>query len=84
MVEIILLEKDYREAFLYLLYEIDFAKLCFENKRPWFPQDEKRFEKSWNIFKSWHSDPWETPILDLPCLKPREIRKMPEGKFVLA
>jgi hypothetical protein len=45
MYEVFLLEKDYREAFLYLLYEINGAKLCLENKRPWFPQDEEKFEK---------------------------------------
>jgi hypothetical protein len=74
MYEVFLLENDYREAFLYLLYEINVAKLCLENKRPWVSQDEEQFEKSLNVLKSWYPEPWETPILDFPWPKPGEIR----------
>jgi len=71
MTEVDLLEKDYREAFLYLASKIKLAEACLENKMPWVPQDQKNFERSLQIFKSWHSDPVETIALD--SLKP-ELR----------
>jgi len=68
MPELNLLEKDYREAFVCLASEIKLAKACLENKMPWVPQDQEKFERSLQIFKSWHSDPVETIALD--SLKP--------------
>lgn len=45
MIELPLLDDEYREVFLSLLDEINNEILCSENKRPRFSKDEERLEE---------------------------------------
>ncbi len=44
MIELPLLDEDYREAFLYLMDEINTVMSCSDNKEPWYPRDEERLD----------------------------------------
>ena len=45
MIDLPLLNDDYREAFLYLLDEIDRVRSCSDVKKPWFPKDEEKLRR---------------------------------------
>jgi hypothetical protein len=77
MIELPLLDEDYREAFLYLLDEINAVMSCSDNKQPWFPKDEERLEQALRVYGRWHPDPDENAILNFPWPKPGQIPKVP-------
>jgi len=79
MFEVPLLDDEYREAFLYLLYEMNFVRSCLDDKRPWYPKDEERLESALKVYKRWHPDPGKNPILDFQWPEPGEIPKIPSG-----
>jgi len=76
MVEIPLLNDEYREAFLYLLDEMNIIKLCSDDKRPWYPKDEEKLTQSLEVYKRWYLDPGKNPILNFPWPNPGEIPKV--------
>lgn len=77
MTEIPILDDDYREAFLYLLDEMDSIKSCSDNKKPWYPRDEEKLGESLNVYRRWHPDPGKNSFLDFPWPKPGEVPKVP-------
>lgn len=79
MIELPLLDDDYREAFLYLLDEINGVISCSDNNKPWFPKDEERLELNLKIYGSWHPDEEKNAILNFPWPKPGQIPKVPDG-----
>jgi hypothetical protein len=50
MFEIPLLDDEYREAFLYLLDQIDLIKSYSDNNKPWDPKDEERLGEAFVLF----------------------------------
>ena len=76
MIDIPLLDDEYREAFLCLLEEINTVMSCSDNKQPWFPKDEERLETSIRVYSRWHPDPAKNTILNFPWPKPGEIPKV--------
>jgi hypothetical protein len=77
MIEISLLDDEYREAFLYLMDEINAVMSCSENKEPWYPRNDDLLELNLRIYRRWHPDPEKNTILDFPWLKPGRIPKVP-------
>jgi hypothetical protein len=77
MTEIPLLNVEYREAFLYILDEINIVISCSDVKKPWFPKDEERLEMSLRIYGRLHPDSDKNTILNFPWPKPGEIPKVP-------
>lgn len=77
MIEIPLFDDDYREAFLYLLDEIDKVRSCSDFQKAWYPQDHDKLEDALKVYKRWHPDPDKNPILDFPWPKTGEIPKVP-------
>jgi hypothetical protein len=77
MIDIPLLDDDYREAFIYLNDEMDHAKSCSDSQIPWFPQDQDKLEWSLNVYRRWHPDPDKNTILNFPWPKPGRIPKVP-------
>ncbi len=77
MFEIPLLDDEYREAFLYLVDEINNAAACSDKKRPWFPKDEEELEQALRVYRRWHPDPDKNTILNFPWPKPGRIPKVP-------
>jgi hypothetical protein len=77
MIDIPLLDDDYREAFLYLMDEINTVMSCSDNKEPWYPRDEERLEFNLRVYRRWHADPDKNTILNFPWPKPGRIPKVP-------
>jgi hypothetical protein len=77
MIELPLLDEEYREAFLYLLDQINTVVSYSDNKEPWFPKDEERLEQALRIYGRWHPDPDKNAILNFPWPKPGHIPKVP-------
>ncbi len=77
MIELPLFDDDYREAFLYLLDEINIVISCSDNKEPWFPKDEERLERALRVYGRWHPEPDKNTILNFPWPKPGEIPRVP-------
>ena len=73
MIDIPLLDNEYREAFLYLMDEINTVMSCSDNKNPWFPKDEEKLEEALRVYRRWRPDPDKNPILDFPWPKPGRI-----------
>jgi hypothetical protein len=78
MIEIPLLDEDYREAFLYLMDEINNVMSCSDNKEPWYPRDEDLLELNIRVYRRWHPDPDQNTILNFPWPKPGGIPKVPD------
>lgn len=81
MFDIPLLDENYREAFLYLLDEIDKVKSCSDFKKPWYPQNQDKLEEALKVYKGWHPDPGKNPIIDFPWPQPGEVPKFPDDCF---
>jgi hypothetical protein len=79
MVDIPLLDDEYREAFFYLINEMNFVKSCSDRNQPWHPKNEEKLEWAFKVYKRWHPDPGKNPILDFPWPAPGEIPKVPDG-----
>ena len=77
MIDLPLLDDEYREAFLYLLDEIDRVMSCSDNKEAWFPKDEERLEQALRVYRRWHPDPDKNVILNFPWPKPGQIPNVP-------
>lgn len=77
MLDIPLLDDAYREAFLYLLDEIDTIRACSGLEKAWYPNDQEKFEEALKVYKRWHPDPGKNPILDFPWPKPGEVPRVP-------
>lgn len=77
MIDIPLLDDDYREAFLYLMDEINTVMSCSDNKEPWYPRDEEQLELNLRVYRRWHPDPEKNAILNFPWPKPGRIPKVP-------
>ena len=77
MIDIPLLDDDYRQAFLYIMDEIHLVMTCSADKLPWFPKDEDRLEWSLRVYGRWHPDPDKNSILNFPWPKPGRIPKVP-------
>ena len=77
MIELSLLDEEYREAFLYLMDEINAVMTCSDNKEPWYPRDEERLELDLKVYRRWHPDPDKNTILNFPWPKPGHIPKVP-------
>jgi hypothetical protein len=77
MIEIPLLDDEYREAFLYLMDEINEIRSCSDAKTTGSPKDEERLESSLKIYSRWHPDEDENTILSFPWPKPGIVPKLP-------
>ena len=77
MFDIPLLDDEYREAFFYLLDEMDRVRFCLDTNIPWYPQDQDKLDKALKVYRRWRPDPGKNPILDFPWPKPGEIPKVP-------
>jgi hypothetical protein len=66
MIETPLLDDDYREAFFYLIDEINEVRECSDAKRPWFPKDEDKLESNRRVYERWHPDEGKNSILNFP------------------
>jgi len=77
MIDIPLLDDEYREAFLYLMDEINTVMSCLNSKIPWYPRYEERLEEALNVYRRWHPDPDKNTILNFPWPKPGRIPKVP-------
>jgi hypothetical protein len=77
MFETPLLDDEYREAFLYLLDEMNSVKSCSDDKRPWYPKDEGKLKQAIEDYKRWHPDAGKNPILDFPWPKAGKVPKVP-------
>jgi hypothetical protein len=77
MIKISLLDDEYREAFLYLMDEINEIRECSDAQKPWFPKDEGRLELSLRIYSRWHPDEGKNTILNFPWPKPGGVPKVP-------
>jgi phosphohistidine phosphatase len=77
MIEIPLLDDEYREAFLYLMDEINEVRSCSDAKTPWSPKDEDKLELSLRIYSRWHPDDAKNTILNFPWPKPGSVPKLP-------
>lgn len=77
MIDIPLLDDDYREAFLYIMDEISLVKDCSEKQQPWIPRDREKLEEARRIYRNRHPEPDKNPILDFPWPKPGAIPKIP-------
>jgi hypothetical protein len=95
MIVIPLLDDEYREAFLYLMEEINEIRSCSDAKTPWFPKDEDQLELSLRIYSRWHPDEDKNTILNFPwprtgsipkvsadCLKPTDEEKEKVKNFI--
>jgi hypothetical protein len=77
MFDIPLLDDGYREAFLYLLAQIDRVRFCLNTHMPWYPEDNDKLESALKVYRKWRPDPGNNPILDFPWPNPGEIPKAP-------
>lgn len=77
MIDIPLLDNDYREAFFYVLNEINTVMYCSANKKAWFPNDEEKLEEALRVYRRWRPDPDKNTILNFPWPKPGSIPKVP-------
>ena len=77
MIELPLLDEEYREAFLYLVDEINTVMSCSDNKEAWYPKDEEQLELDLRVYRRWHPDPDKNAILNFPWPKPGHIPKVP-------
>ena len=77
MIELPLLDDEYREAFLHLLDEIDRVRSCSDNKEPWFPKDEEKLEGALGVYGRWHPDMDKNAILNFPWPKPGSVPEIP-------
>jgi hypothetical protein len=66
MIDLPLLNDDYREAFLYLLDEIDRVRPCSDNKEPWFPKDEEKLEEALRVYGGGIQMKTRIPFLTFP------------------
>jgi hypothetical protein len=76
MIELSLLDDEYREAFLYLVDEINTVMSCSDNKEPWFPNDVEKLEEVLRVYRRWHLDPDKNGILNFPWPKHGRIPKV--------
>jgi hypothetical protein len=77
MIEIPLLDDEYREAFLYLMDEIMKVRLCSDAKKTRPPKDEDQLELSLSIYRGWHPDEDKNTILNFPWPEPGSVPKLP-------
>ena len=77
MIDIPLLDDEYREAFLYLMDEITEVRECSDAQRPWFPKDESKLESSRRVYDRWHPDEDNNTILNFPWPRPGDVPKIP-------
>ncbi len=76
MIELPLLDEEYREAFLYLLDEINTVMSCSDDKEPWYPKDEEKLEQALRVYGRWHPDTDKNAILNFPWPKSGQIPKV--------
>lgn len=79
MVEIPLLDDEYREAFIYILDEIGAVKECSDSKIPWYPRKGTKLLDSLAVYLRWHPVEEENFILSFPWPKPGEIPDLPQN-----
>jgi hypothetical protein len=95
MIDIPLLDDDYREAFIYLLDEINTIMTCSDNREPWYPRDVERLEQALRVYRQWHPDPDQDAILSFPwpwigsipkvsadCIKPTDEERNTVRDFI--
>ena len=95
MIDIPPLDEEYREAFIYLLDEINTIMACSDEKKTWYPRDVERLEQALRVYRQWHPDPEQNAILNFPwprtgsipkisadCLKPTDEEKKKVRDFI--
>jgi hypothetical protein len=73
MIDIPLLDDEYRQALLYLMEVIDEIQKCSDAQMPWYPKDEDRLETSRRVYERWHPDEDKNTIINFPWPKPGEV-----------
>jgi hypothetical protein len=77
MTDMPLLNDEYREAFLYLIDQMEAIMSCSDNKELWFPENEDRFLWAIKVYSRCHPEIAINPILDFPWPEKGTVPNIP-------